>query len=128
MTPDRPATPGRPATEPAPLLVHLIERATWDRDGRARPGPDGFVHLSRPRQIEMVANAFYREATDPILLCIDPERVSAKIRFEGADDPFPHLYGTLERDAVVEVIALARESDRWVIPTDARARLGLTEG
>ena len=50
------------------------------------------------------ANLFYQGAPDLLVLVIDPDRVRAEIRLEqvaGSDEPFPHIYGPLNADAVV---------------------------
>jgi uncharacterized protein (DUF952 family) len=66
----------------------------------------GFIHCSQPSQVEPVANAVYQGAEDLVLLSIDPDRVRSEIRYEDVDgweDPFPHIYGPLNTDAVIEV-------------------------
>lgn len=68
----------------------------------------GFIHCSGPDQVEHVANAAYVGQQDLVLLLIDPERVRAEIRYESAEgglELFPHVYGPLNVDAVVEVVA-----------------------
>jgi glutathione S-transferase len=68
---------------------------------------EGFIHASRRDQVGGVRSAFY---ADPglrlVLLEIDPSRLDVELRLEvppGADEAFPHVYGPLRLDAVVEV-------------------------
>ena len=67
----------------------------------------GFVHCSQRGQISGVANARYRGEPDLILLAIDPARLTAPVRVEGVHGSaefFPHIYGPLNIDAVVDVL------------------------
>jgi uncharacterized protein (DUF952 family) len=66
----------------------------------------GYIHASREHQVEGVANAFYCDAPDLVLLTIDTDLIRAEIRVEqlaGMDEAFPHIYGPLNTDAVTEV-------------------------
>jgi len=59
-----------------------------------------------------VANAIYKGDTDVIVLVIDPDLVHAEIRYDqvpGWNDPFPHIYGPLNTDAVVGTIPLSQD-------------------
>ena len=98
------------------LIYHIAEAADWDRarhDGqyttstRGRTlAEEGFIHASTEDQVGPVADAFYRAVPDLVLLVIDTERVGSPIRYErvpGQPDPYPHIYGPLNPDAVVEV-------------------------
>ena len=61
----------------------------------------GFIHCSYRRQVDGVLANFYADVTEPlVLLTIDPDRVQRRIQ---VDDGFPHIYGPLNTDAVVEV-------------------------
>jgi uncharacterized protein (DUF952 family) len=65
----------------------------------------GYIHCSTAGQVAPVANAFYQGLAELLVLVIDAERVRPEIRFEqvpGSDEPFPHIYGPLNPDAVVE--------------------------
>jgi len=88
------------------VLFHLTSHESWRHAvaiGEYKTdGP--FIHLSTEAQWPITRARFYAEATDLVLLVIDPERVRDEIRYEPADgDLFPHLYGCLPIAAVVEV-------------------------
>jgi uncharacterized protein (DUF952 family) len=94
-------------------LFHITTRAAWD--GARLAGvytppsleSQGFIHLSVERQWPGVRERFYAGVIDLVLLVIDPERLSGEVRFEAADgDTFPHLYASLNLDAVDAVHAL----------------------
>jgi uncharacterized protein (DUF952 family) len=98
------------------VIYHIALAADWaqaQRDGqyttstRGRTlAEEGFIHASTAAQVDQVADAFYRDAPDLVLLVIDTERVGSPIRYEpvpGQADPYPHIYGPLNPDAVVEV-------------------------
>jgi uncharacterized protein (DUF952 family) len=92
---------------------------------------EGFIHCSRAAQVEAVANAFYRDVPDLTLLVIDSARVTAPIAYEGADDrgqPFPHIYGPLNLDAVLRTEPFGPGEDGSFGPaTETRSsRLGNT--
>ncbi|MDC2946839.1 DUF952 domain-containing protein [Streptomyces heilongjiangensis] len=102
------------------MIHHVVSLEAWN----ARPGQpyapgslaeDGFVHCS-PDEATTVAvvNAFYRDAPKPLhVLMIDEGRLDARVEFEAAapapppgvgdDVLFPHVFGPLNRDAVVGV-------------------------
>ena len=97
------------------LIYHIAEKADWERarrDGqytRSTRGrtlaEEGFIHASTAAQVPVVADAYYRDAPDLVLLVIDTERVGPELRYEqvpGQPDPYPHVYGPLNLDAVLE--------------------------
>jgi len=59
------------------------------------------------------ANALFLGRDDLVLLVIDPAKVGPAIKYEGApgSQQFPHIYGPLNLDAVVAVMALPRGRD-----------------
>jgi len=67
----------------------------------------GFIHASYANQVSGVANAFYGGIKEQlVLLVIDRQRLRPTVRDEapeGSSELFPHIYGPLNLDAVVEV-------------------------
>jgi uncharacterized protein (DUF952 family) len=97
-------------------LFHITTRAAWDAATVAGVyvapslAREGFIHLSTEAQVPGTLRRFFAGQTGLVLLVIAPDRLAAlgtEVRFEAADgDAFPHLYGPLALDAVVEVRAL----------------------
>jgi len=98
------------------VIYHIAAAADWDqaqRDGqytmstRGRTlAEEGFIHASTAEQVPLVAGAYYRGVPDLVLLVIDTERVGPELRYEqvpGQPDPYPHIYGPLNLDAVLDV-------------------------
>jgi uncharacterized protein (DUF952 family) len=93
------------------MLFHITSRADWDRQAD-KPTyeadslqTEGFIHLSTAEQVPGVLERYYANVPDLLLLHIDPNMLTEDLRFEPAtnNEHFPHLYGPLNRDAVVEV-------------------------
>lgn len=100
------------------MIVHICEWAAWEEAQRAREyrpaslGAEGFIHASEPGQVLGVANRFYAGKTDLLLLWIDPQRLRPELRYEQADgDLFPHIYGSLNLDAVVAIYPFPPDAD-----------------
>jgi uncharacterized protein (DUF952 family) len=68
---------------------------------------EGFIHFSQEHQVERTYNRFYKDQPDLLLLTIDTEQLAdpSLLVFEdtAGHGVFPHLYGLLNLDAVVEV-------------------------
>jgi uncharacterized protein (DUF952 family) len=75
---------------------------------------EGFIHASRQDQWPGVRERFYAEVTEPlVLLEIEVDRLTAPVVEEsppGIDETFPHIYGPLNPDAVVDVTPLGNVS------------------
>jgi uncharacterized protein (DUF952 family) len=107
------------------MIVHIVKRSEWELAvGRGTYAHDslraeGFIHCSTIAQVVDTANRFYREQDDLVVLCIEQSRLNAELKYEAptmqrgesAGTLFPHLYGELNLDAVVRVVALPCEAD-----------------
>lgn len=110
-------------------LFHITTRAAWNRSQASREyrapslETEGFIHLSTEEQWRHTLYRIFRDVSDLVILRIDPRRLSAEVRYEraaDADEDFPHLYGPLETDAVMNL----RDAPRMVsLPEDTIARL-----
>ena len=99
-------------------LWHILSRGEWEaarEAGEYRPESlrtEGFIHLSEDKQWLRVANARYAGQTDLVLLSIRADRLKSPVHTEPADgDAYPHLYGPLNLDAVVDVFPLPCSPD-----------------
>lgn len=91
-------------------IFHITRETSWNAGGGAYRGEtlsaEGFIHCSEAHQLIAVANANFHGALGLLVLEIDPSRVLAEVRYEnlaGRADLFPHIYGPLNRGAVVGV-------------------------
>lgn len=109
------------------MILHITSRVEWQaaqtRGDYRAPSleTEGFIHLSTVKQVLHVANAFYRGQSGLALLVVDETRISlsevegrSRVKWEAPagvpasgisqDDKFPHVYGPLNLDAVVDVL------------------------
>lgn len=92
-------------------ILHICPRAAWENGEADYRGDtldtEGFIHCSTAAQLEATANRFFAGQRDLVILHIDVARLTAEVKWEpGGDEIFPHIYGPLNRDAVVRVEAL----------------------
>jgi uncharacterized protein (DUF952 family) len=71
------------------------------------------MHLSEHHQVAYVANYLYKGQKDLVLLTVDADKLSSEVRYEklGTDEPFPHIYGTINLDAVVKAVDFPSNED-----------------
>ncbi|MGM0589145.1 MAG: DUF952 domain-containing protein [Bacteroidota bacterium] len=102
------------------LLFHLVDQSEWKAAKQSNTySPDslkdeGFIHLSKGSQVEATANRLFKGKQDLLLLVIDKIRLAAPIKYEdteGEGEKFPHLYGELNMDAVIDTIRLKPDDD-----------------
>lgn len=105
-------------------IYHIVPRSAWQAAGNDAYQADslaaeGFIHCSNADQVARVANAFFKDQTDLVLLCIDPARLTSPLRDEdpGVGERFPHVHGPIDLAAIVEVRPMTRDSEgRWLGP------------
>jgi uncharacterized protein (DUF952 family) len=105
------------------LIYHLAPAARWRNWPAGAPylpaeyEADGFIHCTAGDELMLkVANAVYRGAPgDFVLLVIDPQRLTTPLKWERSTDAlaalFPHIYGPIDRMAIVEVRIVKRGQD-----------------
>ncbi|MEV7300560.1 DUF952 domain-containing protein [Streptomyces clavifer] len=92
----------------APLWEAARATGTYEMSTRGRTvHEEGFIHCSLPHQLPGVARAMYGDDEGGlVVLVIDSDRLRVPVRYEAlapGGEEFPHIYGPLPVDAVVEV-------------------------
>jgi uncharacterized protein (DUF952 family) len=102
------------------IVFHITAREAFRKEAASyspeRFQAEGFIHCSTPDQVVKVANARFRGQTGLVLLCIETDKVKAEILYEnleGGQELFPHIYGELNTDAVVQVADFAPGTDGY---------------
>jgi uncharacterized protein (DUF952 family) len=96
-------------------IYHITTQKEWEQakiNGEYKPAgydEEGFIHCSIDRQVEGVLDRFYKGQTGLVKLKIEKAKVSRPVLFELAvdlDELFPHIYGPLNLESVVEIIII----------------------
>jgi uncharacterized protein (DUF952 family) len=102
------------------LIYHICTRQAWQfaqemgyysADSMAI---EGFIHASLAKQVAPSANLFFKGQTNLIVLWIAKNRLTSTLVFEnttGGSDLFPHIYGTINLEAVEKISDLKADED-----------------
>lgn len=110
------------------MIYHITSRSAWSEarergDYRAESlETEGFIHCSTEAQVLPVVHKYYAGHDDLLLLVIEPTLLSSDLRWEAPagggpppgvpeGDLFPHIYGPINLDAVVQVFDLQANPD-----------------
>jgi uncharacterized protein (DUF952 family) len=102
-------------------IVHVTTRKAWKEAIIAgqytAPSleSEGLIHCSTYSQVLPVAEKYYKGQSGLVLLVIDPKRLASDLKWEppaeGAPPPgvragetFPHIYGPINLDAILQAI------------------------
>ncbi len=82
---------------------------------------EGFIHCSYDHQAEGVANRFYADLSELLLLRVALADVESEVVVEppflGAPEAFPHIYGPIPAGAVIGVTPWLRvDGEPWTLP------------
>jgi len=102
-----------------PITFHLVPRAAWDASDPSVPYTpadferEGFVHCTDGEdEVVATANRYFSKLEDELLvLTIDRARLSAPVRYEDAAAIYPHVYGPIERHAIIQVRSMPRREN-----------------
>jgi|AntAceMinimDraft_1070359.scaffolds.fasta_scaffold12355_4 uncharacterized protein (DUF952 family) len=101
------------------IIYHIVDKRAWKdnaRSGAYQPSTvetEGFIHCSTASELQNTANRFFKGKSGLLLVLISTGQVRAEIKFEQSGDHgiFPHIYGSLNLDAVLDTISLIPEPD-----------------
>ena len=93
------------------MIYHIVQKAKWhDSKGQTfyeeeSLAAEGFIHLSTKEQVTGVLERYYKGQNDLLLLHVDENKLTAELKYElspSVNEMFPHLFGKLNKDAVVD--------------------------
>jgi uncharacterized protein (DUF952 family) len=96
-----------------PIIYHITTDSTWNnaREIGVYTVPslkeEGFIHCSQQNQLADVKQRYFEGRNDLLLLSIETDKLTSPFIFEwspSVQDTFPHVYGPINVDAVVEVV------------------------
>ncbi len=97
------------------LIYHITTKSAWEnaKSVGTYSSPalkeEGFIHCSEKEQVPYIRTRFYPDQKDLILLVINTDLLKSQLVFEwspSVEQTFPHIYGPVNLEAVVEVTQL----------------------
>lgn len=93
------------------LIYHIVLPETWEavRDNSFYEAEslssEGFIHCSYEDQLDGVIERYYSNEGQVVILTIDTNRLTSPLVSEPSanGEPYPHIYGPINLDAVAEV-------------------------
>jgi len=91
-------------------IYHCVDSTYWAQFADKTtyfPAPfkeEGFIHACRADQLKQVQSNYFEGVPAITVLKIDVEKLTAPLKVEPAHgQEFPHIYGGLNKDAIVEI-------------------------
>ena len=98
-----------------PIIFHVTTSNEWNiakqKGFYEHPSlkDEGFIHCSQDNQVAGVLERYFAGQKDLIKLVIDTDKLTSKFVFDWSPslaDTFPHVYGPINTEAVIDVVAL----------------------
>lgn len=98
-----------------PIIFHVTTTDEWNAakaKGFYEPPSlkeEGFIHCSQDNQVAGVLKRYFAGKTGLVKLVIDTDKLTSKYIFDwspSTEDTFPHVYGPINAEAVIETIGL----------------------
>jgi uncharacterized protein (DUF952 family) len=104
--------------KPAEIILHICQSKDWEAAQAAGSysadslESEGFIHCSRADQVADTANYIFEGMEGLVLLHIAVDKLEAEVRWEDTEEgEFPHVYGPINLDSVIDVEELATGAD-----------------
>lgn len=107
------------------IIYHLVPRRYFESlDPQQDYLPaefksDGFIHCTDGEdRTSVIATRFLGKLSDDLLVVfIDKNKLRSPVRFDDEERAYPHIYGPLNRSAIVKVAKMIREQNSsWIFP------------
>ena len=103
------------------MILHIAIKSQWEESldkgyyGEPLLEKDKFIHCSEIENVVDVANGndYLRNVEKQmVILCVDEEKLKAEVKYEQRGKlgiKFPHIYGLINVDAVIDVVDLNKD-------------------
>lgn len=106
-------------------IIHSVNKEEYENEivtgsyGRKSLEKFGFIHCSDLDTYYLVSPNFKDDFNDRLVLLIDTEKVDAEIKWEdGGGIDFPHVYGLINKNAIIGVYNHIWDNERTWVPND----------
>jgi len=98
-----------------PIIYHVTTASEWKSAQEkgfyeaASLKTEGFIHCSEQHQLAGVLVRYFKDKDELVKLVIDTTRLKSRYVQEWSPslmDTFPHIYGPVNAEAVIDIIAL----------------------
>ena len=98
------------------IIYHITTKAEWEEAKQqgfyeaASLPIEGFIHCSTDEQVEGVLQRYFKNKGPLVKLTIDSDKLHARLQHDfsvSLNQHFPHIYGRLNLDAVIEEESLS---------------------
>jgi uncharacterized protein (DUF952 family) len=98
------------------IIYHVTTREEWNKatENGAYIAPsleiENFIHCSKAEQVAGVLQRYFKGKVDLVRLTIDTDKLTAPWQLDRApsiNEEFPHVYGPINTDAVIEVMTIS---------------------
>lgn len=107
------------ASQDAGITYHMAIASEWLTQKHASTytpsafATDGFIHCTNGLDaLTWVGNQFYKNSPDErVVLVLEVGKLASPVRYDDAEQRFPHVYGPINTDAVVGELPVIRGTD-----------------
>ena len=98
-----------------PTIFHITTAATWKEAlnkgfyEASSLREEGFIHCCQKEQVEGVLQRYFQGYKDLFLVQVETDKLTSPFYYEwspSVSDTFPHIYGPINLDAVVDVTSV----------------------
>ena len=94
------------------MIYHLTQKKNWEEAltrgfyDAASLYSEGFIHCSEKEQVHASLDRYFKDQSQILVLSIEPSKLQSKLQYDfstSVNQEFPHVYGPINIDAVVDV-------------------------
>jgi uncharacterized protein (DUF952 family) len=102
-------------------IIHIVEASVWMNEANREQyfedslKNNGFIHCCLSSQVDFVLHSWFSNSENLIIIEINSELLQSPLNFEnleGGKEKFPHIYGPINKDAMITWYPLRKEKDK----------------